>query len=142
MFGRHPPDKENDRGARWNPRGIAALYLCLERSGVIAEGDFAVAAQPFRPRARRFVYEVGLSLANVLDLSDPTTLASTGLHDSDIASDDHSACREVGAAVAWLEHDGLLVPSARTSATNLVIYPANRPPDARYEFGAGAQIGS
>jgi hypothetical protein len=40
-----------------------------------------------------------------------------GLTEEDLASADHTACREVGAAIDWLEHDGLLVP--RPEATPL-----------------------
>ena len=41
--------------------------------------------------------------------------------------------------VASTELDGLLLPSARSPATNLVIYPANRPDDARFEV-LGAEL--
>jgi RES domain-containing protein len=140
MFGRHPPDTENTSGARWNPPGIAAIYLSLDRSGVIAEGDHAVAVQPLRPSARRFVYAVQLTLSKVLDLTDSDSLASTGLTSDDIADDDHSKCREVGGAVAWLEHDGLLVPSARSTSTNLVVYPTNRAVHARFDYDAGDEL--
>ncbi|MEA2937133.1 MAG: hypothetical protein QOC56_637 [Alphaproteobacteria bacterium] len=140
MFGRHPPDQENTRGARWNPAEVAAIYLSLARHGAIAEGDHAISAQPLRPRASRFVYAVDLSLVSVLDLSDPLDLSRTGLTDDDLAGDDHTACQEVGAAVDWLEHDGLLVPSARSDALTLVILPAHRPPEALFAFGAGEVI--
>src|SRR4051812_5642297 len=88
MFGNHPPDQENTRGARWNPPGVAAIYLSLERHGAIAEGDHAIAVQPLRPRARRVVYEIALTLENVIDLGDQEVLASIGLTESDLADDD------------------------------------------------------
>jgi len=140
MFGVRPPDRENTRGARWNPPGVAAIYLSLTRDGAIAEGDHAIAVQPFRPRARRVVYAVRLTLNNVLDLTDPSDLTRTGLTADDLAADDPTACREIGAAVHWLEQDGLLVASARGDDRNLVIYPANRSPDAVFDFGDGEQI--
>jgi len=79
MFGMRPPDLENTGGARWNPPGVAAIYLSLARHGAIAEGDHTIAVQPFRPRARRFVYCIELTLANVLDLSDAAVLQRVGL---------------------------------------------------------------
>jgi len=100
MFGERPPDQENTAGSRWNPAGVAAIYLSLTRDGVIAEGDHSITVQPFRPRARRFVYAVALTIENVLDLSDPIDLARTGLSDADLAADDHTACREVGAVTS------------------------------------------
>jgi len=45
-----------------------------------------------------------------------------------------TACRRLGGAVHWLQHDGLLLPSARSSNINLVIFPANRSHDARLEI--------
>jgi RES domain-containing protein len=140
MFGGKAPDTENTTGARWNPAGVAAIYLSLTRDGAIAEGDHAVAVQPLRPRARRFVYSVDLTLATVLDLSDPRHLTTTGLTMEDIASDDHTACRELGAAADWLEHDGLLVPSTRSTALTLVVYPAHRESDARFIYEDGNEL--
>jgi hypothetical protein len=45
-----------------------------------------------------------------------------------------TACRQIGGSAHWLEHDGLLLPSARSNNTNLVIFPATRSPDARFEI--------
>jgi RES domain-containing protein len=73
----------------------------------------------------------------VLDLTNQVDLSRVGLTEEDLASDDHAACREVGAAVDWLEHDGLLVPSARSDAFTLVIYQEYRAPEARFAFGEG-----
>jgi RES domain-containing protein len=140
MFGSHQPDRENTGGARWNPPGVAAIYLSCGREGAIAEGDHAIAVQPLMPRARRFVYVVEIQLGNILDLSDANDLHRAGLTEDDLADDDHSACREVGAAIDWLEHDGLLIPSARSDAKNLVIYPAHRPAGATFSFGAGEEV--
>lgn len=125
MFGRYPPDRANTRGARWNPPDVAAIYTALERRTAIAEGDHASAVQPLRPRARRTLYEIRIALHRVLDLRVATTLEALGVDDAALRSDDHSACRRVGGAVAWLGHDGLLVPSARSDGDNLVVLPNN-----------------
>lgn len=140
MFGTRAPDQENTRGARWNLPGVAAIYLSLARHGAIAEGDHAIAVQPLRPRGRRVIYLVELTLANVLDLSDAAVLQRVGLTEEDLAGDDHTACQEVGAATDWLEHDGLLAPSARSDALNLVIYPAHRPPAATFTYGDDEEL--
>ena len=140
MFGSRAPDTENTTGARWNPAGVAAIYLSLERYGAIAEGDHAVVVQPRRPRAKRSVYAVKLTLHSVLDLTGPDDLDAVGLTMADIGDDDHSACREVGAAADWLEHDGLLVPSTRSAANTLVVYPAHRAPDARFTYGKREEV--
>jgi RES domain-containing protein len=142
MFGSHLPDQENNRGARWNPPGVAAIYLSHDRPGAIAEGDHVIAIQPLRPRARRKLYAVTLTLEKVIDISAPADLARMGLTADDIASDDLTACQEVGAAVDWLAYDGLIVPSARSPSLNLVIYPAHRAPHAVFEFDSGEEITS
>jgi RES domain-containing protein len=139
MFNDHPPDVENTRGARWNPPGVAAVYLSLTREGAIAEGDHVIAIQPLRPRARRYLYPVDVTLENVIDLSDREQLADVGIGMAELEGDDLGPCQQVGGAVAWLQHDGLLVPSARSDAVNLVIFPANRSPHARFEFDPTAR---
>jgi RES domain-containing protein len=133
MFGSYQPDQQNTRGARWNPPNTAAIYTCLTHDGAVAEGDHAIALQPVRPKAARSVYEVRVGLANALDLTDRATLETLGIGEDELAGIDMAACQELGGAVAWLEHDGLLVPSARSVATNLVIYPTNQEPDAVFE---------
>jgi RES domain-containing protein len=142
MFGHHLPDQENNRGARWNPPGVAAIYLSYDRTGAIAEGNHAIAIQPIRPRARRKLYTVTLTLEKVINISSPADLARIGLTADDIASDDMTACQEVGAAAEWLAQDGLIVPSARSPSLNLVIYPAHRASDAVFEFDSGEDVAS
>ncbi len=134
MFGSYPPDAENTRGARWNPPGVAAIYTSLARDGALAEAEHQIAVQPIRPHARRTIYTLELTLAGVLDLTDPELLLSLGVGPAELEADDMTACRQVGGAAHWLEHDGLLLPSARSSDTNLVIFPATRLPDARFEI--------
>ncbi len=142
MFGDHPPDAENTRGARWNPPGVAAIYTSLTRGGALAEAEHQIAIQPIRPRARRTVYTLEITLASVLDLTDPALLQHLGVGPAELAADDMIACRQLGGAAHWLERDGLLLPSARSSATNLVTFPATRSPDARFEILKEEPLGS
>lgn len=140
MFADYPPDAENTRGARWNPAEVAAIYTSLTRDGVIAEAEHQIALQPIPPRVQRTVYEIEIVLTNVLDLADPEVLHSLDLASDDVAGDDMTACQQIGGAAAWLKHDGILVPSARSEATNLVIYAANREPVSRFEVLAREPI--
>jgi RES domain-containing protein len=134
MFGDYPPDAENTRGARWNPPGVAALYTSLARDGALAEAKHQIAVQPIPPRARRTIYTLKLTLAGVLDLTDADLLQSLGVGQAELAADDMTACRCLGGAADSLMHDGLLLPSARSTNTNLVIFPTNRARDARFEI--------
>jgi hypothetical protein len=49
-----------------------------------------------------------------------------------LAADDMTACRQLGGAADWLAHDGLLLPSAPSTNTNLVIFPNNRSHDTLF----------
>lgn len=133
MFGSFPPERENVRGARWNPPETPAIYASLDRATAIAEADYHINLQPIRPQARRVVYRIEVALNYVLDFSDASRLSQLGLSEESLVSVDHSECQSIGGAVEWLEHDGLLVPSARTNGINLVIFPHRKKPNCRFD---------
>jgi len=69
------------------------------------------------------LYTIEVSLATVVDLTQPGLLEAVGITDEVLRGDDHAPCRLIGNAVNWLGHDALLVPSARRhGGTNLVIF--------------------
>jgi RES domain-containing protein len=121
MFNDYTPDRVNTSGARWNPPGVGAIYTALERSTALAEGQHAIDVQPRRTYAKRVMYEVQVAVADVVDLTTAAALAAVGLTPDDLQADVPNACQRVGGAAAWLERDGLLVPSARADGANLVI---------------------
>jgi RES domain-containing protein len=137
MFAAYLPERENTLGARWNPPEVPAIYTSLSRDGVLAEAEYQMSMEPLRPRVRRTLYEIEVSLSSVLDLSSQSALSVLGLSLSDLATIDHTKCQMVGGAIEHLEHDGLLVPSARALATNLVIYPNRQNED--YTFRVMSQ---
>jgi RES domain-containing protein len=127
VLGPYAPDLANVRGARWNPPEVSALYVSLEEETAKAEGARVLEVQSVPPRVKRSIYELDVELERVLDLTTGTALAGVGLTDDDLQSDSFLACQRVGGAVAWLGHDGLLVPSARAAGgINLVIYTSNQ----------------
>ena len=131
MLGSAPPELANERGARWNPPGTSALYTSLAETTAKAEGDHVIAMQPVPPRASRTIYELNVSIKNLLDLTDAGRLAAIGITEEDFESIPWEPCQRVGGAVAWLGHDGLLIPSVRDSdGVNLVIFTANQPPES------------
>ena len=127
MFSQYTPDRVNTSGARWNPPGVGAIYTSLERATALAEGQHAIDVQPRRTYAKRVMYEVEVSVTDVVDLTTPAALAAVGLTLDDVHADLNviagvqNPCQRVGGAAAWLERGGLLVPSARASGGNLVI---------------------
>jgi RES domain-containing protein len=131
MLGSASPELANVRGARWNPPGTSALYTSLAEATAKAEGDHLIAMQPVPPRASRTIYGLNVSIASLLDLTNATRLAAIGIAEDDLDSIPWEPCQRVGGAVAWLGHDGLLIPSVRDSGgSNLVIFTANQSPAA------------
>ena len=74
------------------------------------------------------------SLGSVIDLRDPDIFARVGLQSQSLSDTDWSRCQLVGGATEFLGHDGLLIPSARAQATNLVIFPNRRDPEEELEI--------
>jgi hypothetical protein len=70
----------------------------LERATALAEGDHLIAMQP----------------------------VPLGIDEWALAGPDDTASRKVGHAVAWLGHDGLIIPSARANGLNLVVFVNNQ----------------
>jgi RES domain-containing protein len=140
MFADYAPDVENTRGARWNLADVAAVYTSLRREGAIAEAEHKLSIQPIRPRVKQTIYTLDISLASVLDLTDVDLLAALGVGEDELGGDDLRPCQDIGGATHWLDHDGLFVPSARSSAVNLVIFAANRRPDTRFEVTAAEVV--
>jgi RES domain-containing protein len=140
MFAGLPPERENTRGARWNPPGIGAIYFSTTRDGALAEAEYHLSLQTPRPRVRRTLYEVKLRLDSVLELTDERLLADLGIGPVELDDPMMEACREVGGAAAWLEHDGVFVPSARSRVINLVVYPANMSPTSVFEVDGSDEL--
>lgn len=123
MFGDNPPELANTGGARWNPPGVDAIYTSLERGTAIAEGDYRLGIESIRPRVKRTVYQMNVSLASVVDLADAIARRRVGLAEADLSAPGMAKTSIVGGAVDWLGHDGLLVRSVRADGVNLVVFP-------------------
>jgi len=121
MFNDYTPDRVNTSGARWSPPGVGAIYTAVERATALAEGQHAIDSQPRRLYAKRVLYQVEVSVNDLVDLTAPDALNAVGLTLDDVQADPPHACQRVGGAAAWLERGGLLVPSARASGANLII---------------------
>jgi len=124
MFGSIPPQKDNQSGARWNPPEVPAIYCSLQAETAVAEGDFHIALQPFRPRAERRVHRIKVNIPGVVLLTDWQLLERLGVARSSYESIEPARCKEIGGAIAYLGRTGILVPSARCNGVNLVIYPS------------------
>ena len=119
---------------------MAAIYASLEEETALAEAEHRISLEPFRPRIRRTIYEVAVQLSSVLELTSPELLASVGIGEDELQADAPDACQRVGAAVAWLDHDGMLVPSARAAGTNIVLFPNAESAPARFDVLASRDV--
>jgi len=123
MFASQPPTRANTGGARWNEPNLAAIYTSCERETALAEAEYYISLQPLRPKVKRTLFTLQVSLTKVIDLTPKRLLAQLGISDDVLSGIDHTPSRVIGAAANWLGHAGLLVPSARRrGGTNLVIY--------------------
>jgi RES domain-containing protein len=117
----YPADSPNTRGARWNPKGVEALYTSLDRATAIAEGDYLIQSQPVLVQAKRTIHRLEVGLKCVADLTAPGLLASMGVDVQALEGDEFGRCQAIGGAAAFLKLDGIVVPSARSPGHNLVI---------------------
>lgn len=119
------PLTPNVRGARWSPPGTEALYCSLDLRTAHAEIDYLISRQPVPIQLGRETYVLRLRLGRVLDLSDCESLKDFDLDESVIKGENWGHTQALGyAAYHFLECSGLLVPSARFPATNLVVFPS------------------
>jgi RES domain-containing protein len=132
MLGDYPPERANTRGARWNPPEVAAVYTSLHWETALAEAEYRLGLEPFRPRIKRVIYAIRVKLLEVLDLSGREDLEKLGIAKTDFEGFDFTACQLIGGAAQWLGSDGMLVPSARHPGTNLVIYEFNMSPEGEF----------
>lgn len=112
-------------GGRWSPRDQApVLYTSLESEGALAEISFHWSQFTPFPSKPVVVHRIQVSSDRTLRLK-RCDLAELGVDMDQFASLDYAKCQEIGAAVGFLECDGLIVPSARWKCDNLVLFTDN-----------------
>ncbi len=116
------PDTPSISGGRWIPPGLCpVLYTCLTRDGALAEMTYRQSLLNPIPSKPLFVHRLRVSLTKVMRLTLDDLLAC-GVESENYRTPNYSKTREIGDAVWFLEHDGLIVPSARSDCDNLVIF--------------------
>lgn len=109
-------------GGRWAPQDdISVLYTSLEASGALAEISFHLSLMTPRPTKPIMLHKLNVSAPQTLRLirADLTVLGVDSSRFGDIT---YSRTQEIGSAVAFLENDGLIVPSARWDCENLILF--------------------
>jgi RES domain-containing protein len=128
--GREPTDCSAS-GGRWDDATFDVLYTSRTRDGALAEMLFHLrAGQPVVPSKLRFaLHEVRVRLANCLDLSSMQKLEELGYDAKQFGRlsyqervAEYPRTQEIAEVAHFLGHDGLVVPSARSSACNVIVF--------------------
>jgi RES domain-containing protein len=118
-------------GGRWDDATFDVLYTSLERDGAIAELYFHLAqGQPVFPtKVRYFLFELQAKLESAVDLSDRALLSSLGVNMTRFGQlsyferkGEYPRTQEVAEVAHFLEHQGIVVPSARWQCNNVVLF--------------------
>jgi RES domain-containing protein len=109
-------------GARWDPALFDVLYTSLERAGAMEEIYFHLSRQPVFPDVAFQIHQIRIRGRRFLNVSELEMLAKLGVDISTFTSFDYARTQAIGDAAFFLGFDGLIVPSARSKARNLVIF--------------------
>lgn len=116
-------------GGRWAPPAgesvdVSVLYTSLEREGALAEvASYLLLLTPLPSKPLK-VARLAVSTARTLRLA-RASLEDLGVDLARYGERDYGRTQEIGAALAFLEMDGLLAPSARWRCDNLTIFVLN-----------------
>lgn len=112
-------------GGRWMPRDhCAVLYSGLQREGALAEIAFHWGRLTPLPSKPVVIHRVRVSTQQSLRLK-VCDLEMLGVDAAGYGTVEYARCQAIGAAVAFLRCDGLIVPSARWNCENLMIFSDN-----------------
>jgi RES domain-containing protein len=128
-FSDRDPLIPNSRGARWNPPGVDALYCSLSEHGAAAEHARVISQEPVTKAKPLRMVRLRLSLGKVADLRNAEGLKELGFGPNELTGEDWGPAQVVGAAAAWLGIAAVVVPSARHTAGNIVVFVNNIGPD-------------
>ena len=127
-------------GGRWMPKGLApVLYTSLLREGALAEISYHWSQLTPRPAKPALLHHLGVSAERRLRLL-RTDLEELGVDLVQYETINYRRAQEIGAAVAFLGCDGLIVPSARWRCENLVVFTENHPLSSRLEVLSSEEI--
>ena len=112
-------------GGRWMPTNVTpTLYTSAGRNGAIAEITFHWSQLTPRPSKHALLHRIALKTKKSIRLlrADLTAVGVDLSHYSDV---NYAKTQAIGAAIAHLECDGLIVPSARWNCENVIVFMNN-----------------
>jgi len=121
------------RGGRWNPPGLAALYGSTTDTAALEEAKGHDRYYGLETKTPRLVVAVSADVARMLDLTSPAIRRQLGVTLSELAGEDwrkllqsgqESLSQAIGRAAASVGASGILVRSASVRlARNVIIFP-------------------
>lgn len=124
-------------GGRWamdtdREGGCPVLYTSTTRDGAIAEVASYLGLLTPVPRKPLRLHRLDVSLGKTLRLA-VADFASLGIDHNSYSGRNYVQTQRIGAAINFLELDGLIAPSARWDCDNLMIYGNNHGMDKKLE---------
>ncbi len=117
------PVQGTPAGARWDPGLFDIVYMSLAREGALAEIHFHLSRQPVFPsKLVSVLHRIAVRTQRTLRLADLAALERLGVAADRYGDLDYRRSQEIGDAAFFLGFDGLMVPSARWSCQNLVLF--------------------
>ena len=126
-------------GGRWAPVAqqgydVSVLYTSFEQRGALAEVVSWLSELTPVPGPRPLkVSRLGVSTARTMRFA-RADLAKLDVDMARFGERDYGRTQMIGAALAFLDLDGLIAPSARWACDNLMIFTANHSLNERLEF--------
>jgi RES domain-containing protein len=109
---------------RWNAIGeMEVLYTSFERDGALAEVGYRLSLEPVWPsRIEHQVHQLTIKADRALRIDALAQLEKLGVDIAKYESFEYGMTQAIAAAAHFLQFDALIVPSARHTATNLVLF--------------------
>jgi hypothetical protein len=118
------PLRGSSANGRWSAPGeLEVLYTSEARDGALAEVGFRLSLEPVWPSLiQHQIHILAVSAERTLRLVDMGELENLGVDIARYETFEYGATQAIAAAAYFLEFDGMLVPSARFSCSNLVLF--------------------
>ncbi|MCP4380893.1 MAG: RES family NAD+ phosphorylase [Hyphomicrobiales bacterium] len=118
-------------GGRWDDGSFNVVYTSMSQLAALEEMRFhLMRGQPVMPSKVRYrMFEIDLSLVRALRFLDLEALSAVGLKTETFGrlsyeqkAGEYPRTQEIAEVAHFLDFDGLIVPSARSDARNVVVF--------------------